>query len=120
MRQFKKKSFLLAGILSALISVQAQKSNYDQHRIFNPNFYTSNGNDCRTAGGEPGTKYWQNKADYKIAVSLDTAINKIQGEVAITYTNNSPDRLPFLWLQLDQNIYKSTWRSNESCYRWKV
>ena len=110
MRQFKKKSFLLAGILSALISVQAQKSNYDQHRIFNPNFYTSNGNDCRTAGGEPGTKYWQNKADYKIAVSLDTAINKIQGEVAITYTNNSPDRLPFLWLQLDQNIYKSTSR----------
>jgi len=110
MKLLIKHSMLLAGILAVITNVTAQKSNYDQHRIFNPTFYTTNGNEYRTAGGEPGVKYWQNRADYKIAVSLDTAIHKIKGDVAITYTNNSPDRLPFLWLQLDQNIYKSTSR----------
>jgi len=101
---------LWATIFAFVVSATAQKTNYDQHRIFNPTFYSTNGNESHTAGGEPGIKYWQNRADYKIAVSLDTANNKIKGEVTITYTNNSPERLPFLWLQLDQNIYKATSR----------
>ena len=84
----------------------AASSKYDQHKVFMPLFYTSNGNEYRTAGGEPGPKYWQNRADYKINTSLDTVSHKVSGSVTISYTNNSPDKLPFVWLQLDQNIYK--------------
>ncbi len=86
-------------------------SKYDQHKVFNPLFYTTNGNEYRTAGGEPGVKYWQNRADYKLAVTLDTAEHRVSGNVNITYTNNSPDKLPFVWLQLDQNIYREDSRS---------
>jgi len=86
-------------------------SKYDQHKVFNPLFYTTNGNEYRTAGGEPGVKYWQNRADYKLAVTLDTTEHRVSGNVDITYTNNSPDKLPFVWLQLDQNIYREDSRS---------
>ncbi|HVW97584.1 MAG TPA: M1 family metallopeptidase [Mucilaginibacter sp.] len=82
------------------------KSNYDQHKIFNPLFYPGRGNEFRTAGGAPGPKYWQNHADYKLNVTLDTAKHSISGSALITYTNNSPDPLGFLWLQVDQNIYR--------------
>ncbi len=82
------------------------QSRYDQHKVFSPLFYQQNGNQYRTAGGAPSAKYWQNRADYKLNVSLDTAKHRITGSAQITYTNNSPDGLPFLWLQLDQNIYR--------------
>jgi hypothetical protein len=87
-------------------AASAQTTKYDQHEAFNPVFYTSNGNEYRTGGGAPGPKYWQNRADYKINVTLDTAQHTISGTTLITYKNNSPEELPFLWLQLDQNIYR--------------
>lgn len=62
-------------------------------------------NEYRTAGGAPGHNYYQQKADYKIAITIDDATQKLTGEETITYTNNSPDKLEYLWLQLDQNIY---------------
>lgn len=106
---------LFALVSNAQISVAQTAtppaSKYDQHKVFNPLFYTTNGNEYRTAGGEPGVKYWQNRADYKLAVTLDTAEHKVSGNVEITYTNNSPDKLPFVWLQLDQNIYREDSRS---------
>lgn len=68
-------------------------------------FYPNYGDDIRTASGIPGYKYWQNRADYKINVSLDDVNNLIDGTVIISYKNNSPEKLPFVWLQLDQNIY---------------
>ena len=80
---------------------------YDQHKVFNPLFYKGQqGNEFRTAGGAPGVKYWQNRADYKLNATLDTAKHRVTGTALITYTNNSPDALDFLWLQVDQNIYK--------------
>jgi hypothetical protein len=79
---------------------------YDQHKTFSPLFYPNSGNEYRTAAGTPGAKYWQNHADYKLNVVLDTAKNSVSGTTVITYTNNSPDPLAFLWLQVDQNIYK--------------
>ncbi|WP_165851995.1 M1 family metallopeptidase [Mucilaginibacter terrenus] len=82
------------------------KSKYDQHKVFNPLFYFGKGTEFRSASGAPGVKYWQNRADYKIDAKLDTAAHRITGSTIITYTNNSPDPLSFLWLQLDQNIYK--------------
>lgn len=63
-------------------------------------------NTYRTASGAPGHEYWQQKADYKIEVVLDDEKQTISGTEAITYYNNSPDNLDYLWLQLDQNIRK--------------
>jgi hypothetical protein len=63
-------------------------------------------NSYRTATGAPGPDYWQQRADYTVAATLDTAGKGIRGTVSIRYTNNSPDTLRFVWLQLDQNLYR--------------
>ena len=60
----------------------------------------------RTASGAPGQAYWQQRADYTIRATLDEANRSIRGAETITYHNNSPDTLNYLWVQLDQNIYK--------------
>ena len=60
----------------------------------------------RTASGAPGHAYWQQRADYTIRATLDEANRAIRAAETITYHNNSPDTLNYLWLQLDQNIYK--------------
>ncbi|MEO6221484.1 MAG: M1 family metallopeptidase [Ginsengibacter sp.] len=86
---------------------QLENSTYDPHDLFTPNFYPSSVNEYRSADGQPGPKYWTNKASYKIAVSLDDVKDEITGSVTITYTNNSPQSLSFLWLYLDQNLYNS-------------
>jgi hypothetical protein len=109
-------SFLLAGALT-VHALQAQSSSqppasvYDQHEAFAPFFYPSYGDEVRAADGTPGPRYWQNRADYKIAASLDDSAKHIRGTVLIDYTNNSPQQLPFLWLQLDQNIYRQDSRA---------
>ncbi|MGK2933743.1 MAG: M1 family metallopeptidase [Gemmatimonadaceae bacterium] len=64
-------------------------------------------NRYRSADGSPGPDYWQQRADYTIAAQLDTAAKRISGTVGIRYTNNSPDTLRFVWLQLDQNLYRA-------------
>jgi hypothetical protein len=63
-------------------------------------------NTIRTASGAPGHAYWQQRADYSIRATLDEANRSISGAETITYHNNSPDTLTYLWVQLDQNIYK--------------
>ena len=60
-------------------------------------------NAFRSASGMPGPMYWQQEADYNIKVSLDTATHTIHGEETLTYRNNSPDTLRYLWIQLDRN-----------------
>src|SRR5918997_5136774 len=62
--------------------------------------------DSRRADGSPGRAYWQQRVDYSIKVTLDTAEKRISGSVAIGYTNNSPDTLRYVWLQLDQNLFR--------------
>ncbi len=64
-------------------------------------------NQYRTASGTPGKSYWQQEVDYKIQVTLDDVNQQISGEAGITYHNNSPHELPYLWFQLDQNVRKS-------------
>ncbi|MEJ7643286.1 MAG: M1 family metallopeptidase [Chryseolinea sp.] len=61
-------------------------------------------NEYRTGSGSPGPKYWQQKADYVISIELNDENQTIQGKETITYNNNSPDVLKYLWLQLDQNV----------------
>ena len=67
---------------------------------------TKNGNEYRAATGEPGPKYWQNRADYQLDVKLNEATNEIAGTEILSYTNNSPLKLNFIWMQLDQNLFK--------------
>ncbi|WP_154930725.1 M1 family metallopeptidase [Gimesia maris] len=61
-------------------------------------------NEFRTASGAPGEKYWQQEVDYEIDVELDDKLQKIIGTEKVTYTNKSPDKLNYLWMQLDTNI----------------
>ena len=103
-----KKIFLASFILSITFSVFAQDTThsiYDPHTLFSPMPYGTSVNISRAATGEPNIGYWQNKADYQINVSLDDVKNEISGSVTITYKNNSPHALSFLWLQLDQNLF---------------
>lgn len=106
-----KELFFLIVAAFLLDSAGAQQA-YDHRETFSPNFYPASGNQYRSASGQPGPAYWQNSADYGIAVTLDTDLHKVSGEVTLTYTNNSPDNLDFLWLQLDQNIYKKESRAS--------
>ncbi|MCW3116068.1 MAG: peptidase [Chitinophagaceae bacterium] len=109
----KKIILSFCGIMMLIISfAQQQQSVYNNREAFNPQFYPYPGNDFRSASGEPGPRYWQNHADYKIDCTLDTANHGVSGHVEITYTNNSPDNLKFLWLQVDQNIYKKDSRAS--------
>ncbi len=111
MKNFSLLLFFVAIIGNSAFSQTDSTSHYDQHTAFGPLFYPSNGNEYRSAGGQPGPAYWQNHADYKISTTLDTAQHVVKGSVVITYKNNSPDALPFLWLQLDQNIYRDDSRA---------
>jgi Peptidase family M1 domain len=64
------------------------------------------GNEIRRADGAPGREYWQQRVDYTIKVTLDTAEKRLSGTASIKYTNNSPDTLRYVWLQLDQNLFR--------------
>jgi len=87
-------------------------SNYNPADLFSPAFYPERGNERHSANGEPGPKYWQNRVNYKLKANIDTNTKVLRGTEEIDYINNSPDALQFLWLQLDQNTYKTTARSN--------
>ena len=106
------KKYLLLFVACAFYTVAFCQSKFNHKEAFHPTFYPSNGTVYRSASGAPGAQYWQNKADYVIACTLDTVAHKVTGNVTITYTNNSPDDLHFLWLQLDQNIYQATSRGS--------
>lgn len=94
-------SFTVPGTLSA----QQPGSKYNQQEVFDPLFFTQNGNAFRSANGAPGPAYWQNRADYEIHATLNEPDTTLSGDVSIQYTNNSPDSLNYLWLQLDQNLF---------------
>ena len=69
-------------------------------------------NTIRTGAGAPGPDYWQQRVDYIIRAALDTVAQRVTGEERITYTNNSPDTLRYLWIQLDQNLFRSNSRGS--------
>lgn len=87
-------------------AVAKQVSNYDYHAAFAPFFYSKNGTTMRSASGQPGAEYWQNRADYKLTAVLNEKTNEITATDIISYTNNSTDTMSFLWLNLDQNLFK--------------
>lgn len=83
---------------------QSKQSPIDKFRQLEEILPTAN--DYRTASGAPGAKYWQQRADYNIKVELDDVNQRIIGSETVTYHNESPDTLTYLWLQLDQNIFE--------------
>ena len=97
---------LCLTLLTAMTQTpESFETSYDPHTLFSPLFYTAGNTPTRAGNGEPTVGYWQNKADYNINVSLNEHSHEIAGKVVITYKNNSPNTLPFLWLQLDQNLF---------------
>ena len=104
---------ICCGLISASASGQVVNNKYNQPDKFRqleevlptPNAY-------RNASGAPGHAYWQQKVDYDIKVSLDEKKNSLTGSEVITYTNNSPDTLKYLWLQLDQNRFNPNSNDN--------
>ncbi len=105
-----KKITLLCFYLLCLGSISAQNAGnidsiYNPKDFYLPDFNPNTGNQYRSANGTPGPNYWQNSADYLIKATLSERDTSITGEVTISYTNNSPDKLEYLWLQLDQNLF---------------
>ncbi len=100
--------WLLPGILTA--QQRVVESVYDYTEAFHPFFYNTNGNEYRSASGKPGPKYWQNRADYKISARLHEQSREVTASMTLDYTNNSPDNLDFVWLQLDQNMFSKEGR----------
>jgi len=111
---FKVFSFgiLLFGFSAVFAQQGKQGSNYNYNETFANNFYTKNGTDTRSASGQPGAKYWQNRADYSLKATLNDQTKEIVGSEILTYTNNSPDKLGFLWMNVDQNLFKKDSRGN--------
>ena len=111
-----KQIITMASLLSVTLgmsNIQAQTqpvnpvSKYSYHDAFAPGFYTKNGSETRSVSGQPGAKYWQNRADYKLTAVLNEAKNEVIGTEVLTYTNNSPDKISFLWMNVDQNLFKN-------------
>ena len=97
-----QRLLIVAIFLFALQQLFAQENtNHNKFRQLGTELPTPNS--YRTASGAPGHEYWQQKADYKINITLDDAKQTISGTETITYYNQSPDNLKYLWLQLDQN-----------------
>ena len=93
---------LLFGLMAFLANAQNPNLNYNKFKQLKEEFPTPNA--YRTASGAPGHEYYQQKADYKINVRLDDEKQRIYGDEVVTYYNNSPDVLTYLWVQLDQNV----------------
>ncbi len=99
----------LKCMLSVLFVVSLSAQNTPVKRnanLFSPLAIPNVQTPYRTQSGEPASTYWQNRADYEIAVSLDADNHIISGDVVISYTNNSPDNLDYVWLQLDENKFR--------------
>ena len=117
----KKISLFLSLSILASCSVFGQShgkkgDSFNNHKFSQLDMELPTPNNYRTASGAPVHQYWQQRADYDIKVELDDTKQKLSGEETITYTNNSPDQLDYLWLQLDQNLFdnNNNWTDAET------
>ncbi len=102
MRHLLEKVLVVIALFS--MSAYAQQPGDNNQGLFDE-FMFNRGNTYRSASGVPGPEYWQNGADYKIEAELDDQTNYLKGKITITYHNNSPEPLDFIWLQMDQNRF---------------
>lgn len=100
----------LAGLLTSTTIAAATttaRSEFSPQQTFAPFIYPQPVTAFRSASGVPGPLFWQNRADYEIAATLDPLTRQLSGSEVITYSNHSPDALAVLWLQVEQNRYKT-------------
>ena len=108
--------YAVAGVIAAALSVTvAHADAIKQTKApFDDKFRQLEGEDWptptdyRNASGAPGYRYWQQKVDYDVAVRLDEDTKTLTGRETVTYRNNSPDSLPYLWLLLDQDAKRDS------------
>src|SRR5699024_532888 len=103
LKSFSLSLFLFIGLSFTSYAQENQSeessSKFNKYEAFSPLFMNEYTDSYHSANGAPGPDYWQNRADYAIKATLDTTAHKVSGKVKITYTNNSPHDLEFLWLQ---------------------
>src|ERR1700744_262284 len=99
---------LLLLAVNASAQTTPDSAKYDHNDLFGPITWPVTSDGTRSADGQPGHNYWQNRPNYLIHATLNETPQDttITGDVTIDYTNNSPDKLDYLWLQLDQNLFK--------------
>ncbi len=111
MRKGLMGMMVLAGLATAAPPVLAQSDGFHPLETFAPLTLPAPANVYRASDGAPGQAYWQNRVDYSIDARLDPESRTLTGQAVIAYTNNSPDVLDVLWLQLDQNLYRDDARA---------
>ncbi len=100
------KLFVLVLAASIVRAQPIENRKYGQEDVFRQlEELLPTPNDYRTASGAPGSRYWQQKVDYLIDVTLDEQTRRVTGSERITYHNNSPDTLTYLWVQIDNNWF---------------
>jgi hypothetical protein len=110
MKKLLTLGFLVLGSCSVLIAQDIRNNPTSNHgnKFEQLGTILATPNEYRTASGAPGSKYWQQRADYDIKATLDEKNLMLHGAETVTYFNNSPDVLTYLWLQLDENEHSST------------
>jgi len=101
--------FLTGGLLSSVVAQNTQNNPGSNHanKFEQLGTILTTPNEYRTASGAPGNKYWQQRCDYDIKATLNEGNQRLTGSETLTYYNNSPDPLSYLWLQLDENQHSS-------------
>src|SRR6478735_3197396 len=117
MNQKKKFLFLVMAVAAVFTGAQAQNIQNNPGSNHGNKFEQLGSilptpNEYRSASGAPGPRYWQQKADYDIKCELDEANLKLTGSETVTYFNNSPNTLNYIWLQLDENEHSSKNNAN--------
>lgn len=100
-------SFLLIATLSNAQDIRNNPNSNHANKFEQLGTILPTPNEYRTASGSPGPKYWQQRADYNIKCTLDEKKQHLKGTEVITYYNDSPDPLPYLWMQLDENQHSN-------------
>jgi hypothetical protein len=97
--------------LSAQTPTQRQRPTFDRTGVPDTSLFAPLGlpfgNEFRSGSGKPGPRYWEQRADYDLHGTLDTTAKALIGQMTLRYTNNSPDTLRFVWMQVEQNAFKS-------------
>lgn len=102
----KRTWLVLAAFMPATIPAPAQSNNSNVQEVFLP-YQTGTSTEYRSASGEPGESYWQNSADYIIDTQLHPEVHSVSATVTIHYTNNSPNQMESVWIQLDQDLFSN-------------